>query len=118
MLDNERHLDLGSRVVVIVTFGLFVAAIFFKGLGHDLLLEAGVFLVSVKLIMMAYKNSVVASRLNDRLDDLHATLTRMASAVESARPPGLPEGPPNEALRSTGAAPRPEESQGGDRARG
>lgn len=70
-------------MVVVVTFVLFVAAIFIKGLGHDLLLEAGVFLVSVKLILMAYKNSVAASRLDERLDALQATLTRVANAVES-----------------------------------
>lgn len=86
MADIQRHLDLGSRVVVVVTFVLFVAAIFIKGLGHDLLLEAGVFLVSVKLILMAYKSSVAASRLDDRLDELQATLTRLARAVESGAP--------------------------------
>jgi hypothetical protein len=34
----------------------FVTALFVKGFTHDLLLEAGVLLVSIKLIMMAYKN--------------------------------------------------------------
>ena len=86
MADMPRHLDLGSRAVVVVTFVLFVAAIFIKGLGHDLLLEAGVFLVSVKLILMTYKNSIVASRLDVRLDELQATLPRIASAVESGAP--------------------------------
>jgi len=33
-------------------------ALFTKGFTHDILLEAGVLLVSVKLIIMAYKNSV------------------------------------------------------------
>lgn len=80
MPDFQRHLDVGSRLVIFVTFVLFVAALFIKGLGHDLLLEGGVFLVSVKLIMMAYKNSVATRQLNDRLDQLQATLTRMESA--------------------------------------
>jgi Flp pilus assembly protein TadB len=77
MPDFQRHLDIGSRLVILVTFVLFVVALFIKGLGHDLLLEGGVFLVSVKLIMMAYKNSVATRQLNDRLDQLQATLTRM-----------------------------------------
>lgn len=53
-----RHLDRGSIIVILITFILFTAALFTKGFTHDLLLEAGVFLVSVKLIMMAYKNKL------------------------------------------------------------
>ena len=41
-----------------MTLVLFVNALFTTGLKHDLLLKDGVFLVSVKLIQMAYKNSV------------------------------------------------------------
>jgi len=113
MPDVQRHLDLGSKLVIAVTFVLFVAAIFFKGLGHDLLLEAGVFLVSVKLVMMAYKNSVVARQLADRLDGLHATLTRLEGTFESRRPSEIAVGPPNKALQPTGTAHRPEEAKGG-----
>ena len=52
----DKSLDLGSTIVIAITFALFIIALFTKGLTHDLLLEAGVFLVSVKLIMMAYQN--------------------------------------------------------------
>jgi hypothetical protein len=86
MTEIQRHLDIGSRLVIVVTFVLFVAALFIKGLGHDLLLEGGVFLVSVKLILMAYKSSVTARQVNDRLDGLQAILMRMESALESRRP--------------------------------
>jgi len=54
----KKHFDEGSMIVIVITFVLFILALFTKGFTHDLLLEAGVFLVSVKLIMMAYKNSV------------------------------------------------------------
>ena len=53
----RKHFDVGSMMVIIVTFVLFTIALFTKGFTHDLLLEAGVFLVSVKLILMAFKNS-------------------------------------------------------------
>ncbi len=53
----SEHFDSGSLIVIAVTLILFVIALFIKGFTHDLLLEAGVFLVSVKLIIMAYKNS-------------------------------------------------------------
>ena len=87
MPDIQRHLDIGSRLVILVTFVLFVAALFSKGFGHDLLLEAGVFLASMKLIMMAYKNNVTARHLNDRLDGLQTTLTGMESLLEAALKP-------------------------------
>jgi len=54
----KKHFDEGSMIVIVITFVLFILALFTKGFTHDLLLEAGVFLVSVKLIMMAHKNSV------------------------------------------------------------
>ena len=53
-----KHFDAGSLIVILTTFVLFVLALFTKGFTHDLLLEAGVFLVSVKLIIMAYRNNV------------------------------------------------------------
>ena len=58
----RRHFDRGSIVVIVITFVLFVIALFTKGFTDDLLLEAGVFLVSVKLIMMAYKSSVAMNQ--------------------------------------------------------
>jgi hypothetical protein len=113
MPDVQRHLDLGSKAVIALTFILFVAAIFFKGLGHDLLLEAGVFLVSVKLIMMAHKDSVVARQLAERLDELHATLTRLEGTLESRRPSEMAVGLPDKALQPTDTAHRPEQAKGG-----
>ena len=77
-----RHLDIVSQLVILTTFVLFVLALFIKGLGHGLLLETGVFLISVKLIMMAHKNSILAKDLDDRLDRVEATLTRMEGLLE------------------------------------
>ena len=71
MLEIKKHFDLGSILVISVTFVLFVLAIFTKGLTHDLLLEAAVFLVSVKLIIMAYKNIDVTASLHHKLDEMH-----------------------------------------------
>ena len=59
----NRYLDLGSIIIILVTFVLFVTALFVKGFTHDLLLEVGVFLVSVKVIMMAYKISMHANEI-------------------------------------------------------
>lgn len=92
MKDFRSHLDPGSLVVIVLTFVLFVTAIFVKGLGHDLLLEAGVFLVSVKLILMAYRSGVVANDLTERLDDVRSTLSRLEGlAREQAAGEGAAE---------------------------
>ncbi len=70
----RKHLDTGSIAVIIVTFVLFVLALFAKGFTHDLFLEVGVFLVSVKLIMMAYKNSVFIKGLENQLREIKLIL--------------------------------------------
>ena len=80
---------------------LFLAALFLKGLGHDILLEAGVFLVSVKLIIMAYKNSVATAELEGRFERLHAVLTRMERLLESRNQETPAAEPPNKPLQPT-----------------
>jgi hypothetical protein len=82
MKDFREHVDAGSLVVILITLVLFAVAIFVKGLGHDLLLESGVFLVSVKLIVMAYKSSVAAAEVTSRLDDLRAAVARLERLAE------------------------------------
>lgn len=69
-----RQKDPGSIAVIIITLVLFIAALFFKGLTHDLLLEAGVFLVSVKLIIMAYKNRLAFDSIQQQLDEIKTML--------------------------------------------
>ncbi len=66
----KDHFDTGSIVVIVTTFILFAMALFSKGLGHDLLLEAAVFLVSVKLILMAYKNLQINKMLLQEIREL------------------------------------------------
>ncbi len=70
----KKHFDTGSMIVIIITFVLFILALFSKGLTHDLLLESGVFLVSVKLIMMARANSIYLNRLEKELKEIKETL--------------------------------------------
>jgi len=77
MIGLQKHMDWATLLVMSITLVLFVAAVFFKGLTHDLLLEAGVFLVSVKLIIMSYKNSIAAVRLQERVEDIHSMLERL-----------------------------------------
>jgi hypothetical protein len=62
-----NYLDPVSLVVIVLTLLLFVIALFVKGLSHDMLLECGVFLVSVKLMVMSHKNGVSARVAEERL---------------------------------------------------
>ncbi len=65
-----KKFDMGSIIVIAITFVLFTMALFFTGFTHDLLLEAGVFLVSVKLIMMAYRASVSTEGIHRELEEI------------------------------------------------
>ncbi len=67
-------LDRASLVVIVVTFFLFLLALFAKGLTHDLLLEAGVFLVSVKLILMGYQNRAASDSILEELRRIESVL--------------------------------------------
>ena len=66
----NNYFDTTSVVVILVTLVLFISALFYKGFTHDLLLEAGVFLVSVKLILLSYKNGVFINNLNKELKEI------------------------------------------------
>lgn len=68
------HFDPWSLAVIVLTFSLFIIALFIKGLTHEILLEAGVFLVSIKLIMMNHKNSVMAKKTASQLERIYAAL--------------------------------------------
>lgn len=81
MADIRKHFDRGSLLVVVLTLILFAAALFLKGLTHDLLLEAGVFLVSVKLIIMSYKHSIAADKLYGQLNDIRSLLRRLETRL-------------------------------------
>jgi len=77
--EKLRSSDPWSVVVIALTLVLFIVSIFVKGLTHELLLEAGVFLVSVKLILMAHKNSLSAKVVGQRLDEIASLLERIQS---------------------------------------
>ena len=66
----NKHVDIGSLFVIIITLILFIIALFTKGMTQDLLLEAGVFLVSLKLIIIGYKNSMYIRNLQRELIEI------------------------------------------------
>ena len=66
----------GSRIVIAITFVLFSLSLFTHGFTHDVLVEAAVFLVSVKLMLMAYRNTLAARSLEKKLDRILEALER------------------------------------------
>ena len=74
MTEPRKHFDAGSLIIILITLVLFVVALFEKGFTHELLLEAGVFLVSVKLIVMSYKNSISSDKLHEELAEIRDLL--------------------------------------------
>lgn len=77
ILKISKHFGKGSLIVIAITFVLFAVALFAKGFTHDLLLEVAIFLVSVKLILMAYSNSVSSKKLEKKLSDMEEKIDRL-----------------------------------------
>jgi hypothetical protein len=73
---KSKRFDVWSLLVITATMVLFLAALFVKGLTHELLLEAGVFLVSIKLIYMSYKNGLAEKAMLVKMDEILSVLER------------------------------------------
>ena len=76
-----KYFDAGSIIIILVTLVFFLLALFFTGFTHDILLEAGVFLVSVKLIVMAYKNGKSAEAIELELKEIKQLLITIEKIV-------------------------------------
>jgi hypothetical protein len=72
----NKSFDTGSILVILITFLLFASALFVKGFTHDLLLEAGVLLVSIKLIIMVYKTSTYHQDVKKELQEIKELLNK------------------------------------------
>lgn len=75
-MSKSKFPDPWSIVVIVLTVGIFILASFLKGFTHELLLEAGVFLVSVKLIIMGSKNTKADNRVEQQLNRIEQLLAR------------------------------------------
>ena len=66
-MSKPKAADPAAVIVIILTVVLFLVALVMKDFTHEILLEAGVFLVSTKLILMARKNAETEYRLEQQL---------------------------------------------------
>jgi len=74
----KKNFSIADIVVIAVTFILFAAALFTKGFTNALLLEAGVLLVSVKIIMMNLKCSQTNKQILEKLHEMDEDIKTMA----------------------------------------
>lgn len=79
--------DPWSSIIIILTFALFGLALFTQGFSHNLSLEAGVFLVSLKLILMARKNTDNTRRLENRMVEIQNLLQRREDQNQKVKTP-------------------------------
>ncbi len=69
-----KYFDNWTILIIIITVILFMVALFAKGFTSQLLLESGVLLVSIKIIMMSYKNIQNHEELKKDLDEIKKLL--------------------------------------------
>jgi len=70
----KNYLDTTNKLVIVVTFILFAVALFATGFTKDLLLEAGVLLVSIKIILMSSENKSSNKEMLKKLDEINEKL--------------------------------------------
>lgn len=86
-MPKGKHIDLWSTATIAVTLILFLVALFEKGVTHDVLLEAAVFLVSLKLVLASLKAQLASEDVRSRLDAIHALLETAAVGRADRSPP-------------------------------
>lgn len=84
----NKHLDRSTQITLVITLVLFVIALFEKGFTHDLLLEAAIFLVSAKLVLLSYKASVNNDAIEGQLGEMTRSLTRIEQSLDRDSLPG------------------------------
>jgi len=70
----KKNFDLANVITIALTIILFVIALFATGFTKDLLLEAGVLLVSVKIILMSAANRDSNREILKKLNEIDEKL--------------------------------------------
>ncbi len=70
-----KHLSKFDLLIIIITFLLFMVALFLKGFTKDLFLEIGVLLVSIKIIVMNHRNLIKNESIIKELKEIKKALS-------------------------------------------
>lgn len=65
-----KFVSKSDLLVLLLTLIMFIIALFTEGFIHDLSLEIGILLVSVKLIMFNYHSSKDTAKILEKLDKI------------------------------------------------
>ena len=74
MIVQTQKMYIANSLVIGLTLVLFTIALFTKGLIHDVLLEAAVFLVFVKLIISTSHIQQMTLHFSEKLDRIESRL--------------------------------------------
>jgi hypothetical protein len=83
-MKTHALLDFGTLATIVLTLVLFAAALAVEGFTHDVLLEAGVFLVSVKLVLTSYKSGMTMDAIRTELVALRTALEAERARIDSS----------------------------------
>ena len=83
-IHKDKLLDIGSTITIGLTLILFAMSVAEKGLSHELLQDAAVFLVSLKLIIGMAKASQVQKEMNRKLASIEKSLTTQEAPNKEA----------------------------------
>ena len=72
----NKNTDIWFAIVIAITLVLFGVALVSKGFSEDLVLEAAVFLVSLKLILMARTNTAAVRDVKNELSIIRGLLEK------------------------------------------
>jgi len=67
----KNKLQIGNTITIVLTFIFFSIALFTTGFTKELLLEAGVLLVSIKIIFMGASSRKSISEILAKLDEIN-----------------------------------------------
>ncbi len=76
MTPKKKWLDIASQLTLALTVVLFAVAAVEHGFTHDLLLEAAVFLISLKLVISGQKIETMIRGLQEKLDSIERKAPR------------------------------------------
>lgn len=82
-MKRPKFSDPAAIVVIVLTVALFALALFLKGFTRELLLEAGIFLVSAKLILMAKNHADTEKRVEQQLAEIKSLLESLTQRSEA-----------------------------------
>ncbi|MCD4653951.1 hypothetical protein K8T06_08435 [bacterium] len=78
----NKYIDIATLIIIVTTFALFSVALLAHGITRDLFLEVGILLVSVKLILLAYKNSMYNKEISKELHQIKEMLDKQEKNVQ------------------------------------